>query len=259
MNPMTALKTLLVFILINITLIIFSMCWLYLKQSPRVTISSDYDIYLKYAYTEENVHSCDSYVHGCCEIHDTCTIYYQKDHIALPILKPYNYTNDGKIFLNTSLGGIYYLIYNTFSIKNKIKIDEKGSNCPSLDNIVKELNILSDDSCIHSKYGCCTFDNSCDLTREYSKENNIEYYADLQKTMIPKSLNIEKIDEIGSNCPTSQEMIDEYVKPSMTWVYIILSFMWIFGYLLIIFATYKLFNDQQQKEKREQQIAQAHV
>ena len=52
---------------------------------------------------------------------------------------------------------------------------------------------------------------------------------------------------------------DEYVKPSMTWVYIILSFMWILGYLLIIFTTCKLFNDQQQKEKREQQIAQAHV
>ena len=31
-----------------------------------------------------------------------------------------------------------------------------------------------DDSCIHSKYGCCTFDNSCDLTREH-KENKIEY------------------------------------------------------------------------------------
>ena len=58
---------------------------------------------------------------------------------------------------------------------------------------------------------------------------------------------------------TYLEMIDEYVKPSMTWVYIILSFMWILGYLLIIFTTCKLFNDQQQKEKREQQIAQSHV
>jgi len=255
---MTALKTLLVFILINMVLVIFSI-WFYLIQSSRVTISSDYDIYLKYAYTEENVHSCDSYVHGCCEIHDTCGIYYQQGHIALPILKPYNYTDDGKIFMNASLGGTYYLAYNTLSIKNKIKIDKEGSNCPSLDNIIViDLKMEGDDSCIHSKYGCCTFDNSCDLTREH-KENKIEYYATLQKDTTPKSLNIEKIDEIGSNCPTSQEMIDEYVKPSMAWVYIILSFMWIFGYLLIIFATYKLFNDQQQKEKREQQIAQGHV
>ena len=71
MNPMTVLKTLLLFILINMVLIIFSI-WFYLIQSSRVTISSDYDIYLKYVYEEENVHSCDDYVHGCCEIHDTC-------------------------------------------------------------------------------------------------------------------------------------------------------------------------------------------
>jgi len=106
--------------------------------------------------------TCDDYKYGCCEIYYGCN-----NNIS----KSYKISN--------------YRI---------IKLNKKGTNCPSLEKLIDMYNNNFDSNC-NNTHTCCEIDVGCDL----SQRKKVNYLKKMVK------LNYEK-----SNCPNFINIIHSY-------------------------------------------------
>ena len=134
---------------------------------------------------------CEDYKFGCCEIYDTCS------------------DSSGE-FIATGL---------TIDPRVVHKHDEVGTNCPRVVDMISDyVDIYNrETTCSSSEFGCCELNFICDMREYYRNFYNQSvsrvtdtYQSNVKHGYISKSMDITKIDEVGSNCPKHYDLIIEY-------------------------------------------------
>ena len=146
-----------------------------------------------YGSSWKEMRKCSYYKNGCCHIYHSCTIFGENLDYEKIEISPH------KILAN----------------------DTKESNCPSLWNILLDYNHNHpiDEECSKSKYGCCRINHSCDSAIHFKKMFSVSVNEtirnlkrDKQGNIRTLDLNIQKKDEMGSNCPSIGNILYEYEK-----------------------------------------------
>lgn len=155
----------------------------------EASINSSLSLTQTNGYTQSS--NCEDYKFGCCEIYDTCS------------------DSSGE-FIATDL---------TIDPRVVHKHDDLGTNCPRvIDMINYYINIYDKGTkCSSSEFGCCEVNFICDM-REYYRHFYNEsvsrvtetYQSNVKHGYISKSMDIIKINEVGSNCPKHYEIVMEY-------------------------------------------------
>jgi hypothetical protein len=141
---------------------------------------------LKYVHFTRKHYTCDDYEWGCCEIYDDCR--YSKDLTLTQYitLKMEGISDFGRIM----------------PIPKK---DEQGTNCPSVNELVKNYNkhYPLEKRCEDSKEGCCEIEVGC---YEHVVENhNITITP--ENIYITKNINVNR----GDGCPTVSSLMQAYI------------------------------------------------
>ena len=136
---------------------------------------------------------CNDTNYGCCEVYQSCHIDGDGNFSFSPI----------KIWPSV-----------------QIKRNRIGSNCPRMNQIVKEYNsnyYSEDYNCSSYEFGCCEIDISCDQyihfgieTKSEKEQKHINYslYDTGDKTM--RTINLKKINPAGTNCPSFEYVVTRY-------------------------------------------------
>ena len=156
---------------------------------------------------------CSNYRYGCCEIYDACSEIYDD------------------------------LFYTTIKLDPRVihKHDELGTNCPRMTDIVEGYrDVYGSNDCENSQYGCCEVNFICDI-RMYSQKKYNEtveyvlkiYQKNIRDNHVNQTTGIEKIDEIGSNCPSPSEIIIKYELGYPTVLDVILQVLFVYWFMCL--------------------------
>ena len=147
-------------------------------------------------HTNNHHTTCDDFKYGCCKVYYDCVL--DKEHsLVIPITEK-------------------------ISHHNIVKINEEGTNCPTLKTLIMNHNnhYKANHSTTDSLYGSCMIDTSCDdsMRYRYMLGNNPEWIAEdyIEKQQNTEKYNIKvnrKTLETTLNdhkCPSVQSLINEY-------------------------------------------------
>ena len=118
------------------------------------------------------------------------------------------------------------------------------------------INYPSNNDCDETIYGCCKVENSsCDTV--IREGDSYSFYQILLERETSWHTSIEKIDEIGSNCPTIEEII--YEVSSNVFVINLHCEIILFVFLILFINTYLLFKLYCKNNRDKMMISQSDV
>ena len=136
---------------------------------------------------------CNDTNYGCCEVYQSC-----------------HFNEDG----NFSFSPI------KIWPSSQIKHNRIGSNCPRMNQIVREYNsnyYSEDNNCSSYEFGCCEIDISCDQyihfgieTKSEEEQKHINYSLYETSEKIIRKIYLKKINAMGTNCPSFEYVVTRY-------------------------------------------------
>ena len=154
---------------------------------------------------------CEDTEFGCCEVFEDCSV--SEDSYET----------------------------KTYHLSRKFKLDKEGSNCPTLEEIVKlykknnDMGECQDPSTDYTSHGCCSIPTTCDkIIKNNETFTNQTYQVD---RLLREDINlyIQKNDINGSNCPTIQEIVTYYDT-----YYNVNHLLFGIGFILLVFGILSL-------------------
>ena len=136
---------------------------------------------------------CNDTNYGCCEVYQSCHLDENGNFSFSPI----------KIWPSV-----------------QIKRNRIGSNCPRMNQIVREYNsnyYSEDYNCSSYEFGCCEIDISCDQyihfgieTRSEEEKKHINYSLYDTNEKIIRTIHLKKMNAMGTNCPSFKYVVTRY-------------------------------------------------
>ena len=229
-----------IFLAINFVGTNVSLWCLLLYHNKGYGFPSEYDHLLKYDYKEENSHSCDSYIYGCCEIHASCILY--KDGLEIDVVG--SSYNESKT---------YTMSYNSITVPNEVKVDERGSNCPGIRVLTSAA--YPDDPYDCGEFGCCELNTRCDMLRQFPYDNEYRQYFYMMNQDDSNYIDIQKKDREGYNCPPDTDivkgMINIHTSVDMKFpIYLAVFTIAVIDTIYISLVCSKMGRDQKDEERK---------
>ena len=121
-----------------------------------------------------------------------------------------------EVFGDCSVSGDNYET-KEYHLSKKFKLDKEGSNCPTLEEMVKlykknnDMGECHDPSTSYTGHGCCSVLTTCDKIIKNNETLN-QTLNNQGDRLLREDINlyIQKKDIDGSNCPTMQEIVTYY-------------------------------------------------
>jgi hypothetical protein len=144
-----------------------------------------------------------------------------------------------EVFGDCSVSGDSYET-KAYHLGRKFKLDKEGSNCPTLEEMVKlykknnDMDECHDPSNSYTEHGCCSVLTTCDKIIKNNETLNQTYSED---RLLREDINlyIQKNDINGSNCPTIQEIVTYYDT-----YYNVNHLLFGIGFILLVFGLLSL-------------------
>ena len=146
-----------------------------------------------------------------------------------------------EVFGDCSVSGDSYET-KAYHLSRKFKLDKEGSNCPTLEEIVKlykknnDMDECQDPSTSYSEHGCCSVLTTCDKIIKNNETLN-QTLNNQEDRLLREDINlyIQKSDINGSNCPTIQEIVTYYDT-----YYNVNHLLFGIGFILLVFGLLSL-------------------
>jgi hypothetical protein len=130
-----------------------------------------------------------------------------------------------------------------YHLSRKFKLDKEGSNCPTLEEMVKlykknnDMDECHDPSTSYSEHGCCSVLTTCDKIIKNNETLNNQTLNNQEDRLLREDINlyIQKKDINGSNCPTIQEIVTYYDT-----YYNVNHLLFGIGFILLVFGLLSL-------------------
>ena len=130
-----------------------------------------------------------------------------------------------------------------YHLSRKFKLDKEGSNCPTLEEMVKlykknnDMDECHDPSTSYSEHGCCSVLTTCDKIIKNNETLNNQTLNNQEDRLLREDINlyIQKKDINGSNCPTMQEIVTYYDT-----YYNVNHLLFGIGFILLVFGLLSL-------------------
>ena len=156
---------------------------------------------------------CEDTEFGCCEVFGDCS--FSED----------NYET------------------KAYHLSRKFKLDKEGSNCPTLEEMVKlykknnDMDECHDPSTDYTSHGCCSVVTTCDKIIKNNETFINQTLNNQVDRLLREDINlyIQKNDINGSNCPTIQEIVTYYDT-----YYNVNHLLFGIGFILLVFGILSL-------------------
>ena len=147
-----------------------------------------------------------------------------------------------EVFGDCSVSGDSYET-KTYHLSRKFKLDKEGSNCPTLEEIVKlykknnDMDECHDPSTSYTTHGCCSVLTTCDKIIKNNETFTNQTLNNQEDRLLREDINlyIQKNDINGSNCPTIQEIVTYYDT-----YYNVNHLLFGIGFILLVFGILSL-------------------